>query len=200
MTKSESRVERKKGSKKVKEKSKLSLNKIYFWVIGVLFLILFVLVIFIFRKSGDKVDLTEPENNSSLIQDKEKQTDTTTSEDKKENEKEVSEDNNEQTTPENSEGNDALVNENAPIDETHEVDYNDGSADRIAIKEEIIKVTGLGNDLTEYWVGNNGPGRVSATVASPDKSEIYEVQLQYGEGKWHVTSYQKLDSLPGSFN
>lgn len=200
MTRIDSRVERKKETKNLEEKSALSLNKMYYWIIAFLFFILFALVLFIFSRSGDQVNLTDEEAETEEIQEK-TNNDEATSEvvDSNEKEEEKQEDDEEETeSSDKNEEDESQVNENAPLDTSHEVNYNDGSADRVAIKKEVMKVTGLGDDLTEYWVGNNGPGRVSATVANPDQSKIYKVELQYGDDQWHVTSYEPLDSLPNN--
>lgn len=220
MSKNESRVERKSEDKNLQGKSKASLNKVYYWIIAFLFLVLFVLVLFIFNKSGDKVDLIDDEENTEQVEGESNDNDST-EEDSNDEEiteaeqesEENDENNEEQANSEDQEDNEdeednevenaedeTAVNEDAPHDSNYAINYNSGSADRIAIKEEIMKVTGLGSDLTEYWVGNNGPGRVKATVANPDKSKIYEVELQYGDGNWHVTNYQSLNSLPENFN
>lgn len=204
MSKKESRIERKKERKSLQEKSKTSLNKVYYWIIAFLFFILLLLVLFIFSKSEAKVDLTENDANSELVEEKPEVSDADTNqssenetEDNQSDETEIEEESEDETEEEDEQ---TIVNEDAPYDSDHAIDFNGGSADRIAIKEKIIEATGLGNDLIEYWVGNNGPGRVSATVASPDQSEIYEVKLQYGDGEWHVTNYNSLDSLPDNFN
>ncbi len=208
MSKKESRIERKEEVKSLQEKRETSLNKVYYWIIAFLFFILFVLVLFIFSKSEAKVDLTENGTNNELVEKENEVSDADTNqsseneaEDNQSDESEIEDDtdeNLEDLTDEEDEQ--TIVNEDAPYDSDHAIDFNGGSADRIAIKERIIEATGLGNDLIEYWVGNNGPGRVSATVASPDQSEIYEVKLQYGDGEWHVTNYNSLDSLPDNFN
>lgn len=149
---------------------------------------------------------SSPENdaNSELVEEKPEVIDADTNqssenetEDNQSDETEIEEESEDETEEEDEQ---TIVNEDAPYDSDYAIDFNGGSADRIAIKEKIIEATGLGNDLIEYWVGNNGPGRVSATVASPDQSEIYEVKLQYGDGEWHVTNYNSLDSLPDNFN
>lgn len=215
MAENESRNERKKEEKKMGTAKKTSLSKVYYWIIGILFLILFLLVIYIFANSGDNVNLEGEEEASSLVQEVETdadddtsadQTDETESVTEPEEEQEETEDTTEEATEEvteeeqdeteeTTEG-ETSVNENAPLDTGHAVDYNNGSADRVAIKQKVMEATGLGNDLIENWIGNNGPGRVTADVYSPDQSEIYRVYLQYGEGEWHVTSYESLSSIP----
>lgn len=205
MSKNESRVERKKESKNLQEKSKLSLNKMYYWIIGFLFLVLFVLVLFIFSRSGDNVNVTDDQDQTEIVDEEIEQSNSTNGAEQSESDAEVVEEpaedeENTESEEELETEEETVVNEDAPIDESYAVNYNSGSADRVAIKEEIMQATGLGNDLIEYWVGNNGPGRVTATVANPDQSRIYEVQLQYGEGEWYVTSYQPLDTLPENFD
>lgn len=201
MAENESRDERKKVEKNMREKNKSGLSKVYYWIIGILFLILFLLVIYIFANSGDKVNLVDEEETSSVVQEdntdveegsSEEPTEETTEEatdaDIKEEEPEEE--------PEETIESETSVNEDAPLDTGHAVDYNSGSADRLAIKEKVMQATGLGNDLVENWIGNNGPGRVTADVYSPDKSQVYRVYLQYGDGDWHVTSYESLSSVP----
>lgn len=206
MSKNESRNDRKKAES-MRSANKSSLNKVYYWIIGILFFILLLLVIYIFANSGDNVDLGTDEETSSLVQESETTTDqartdeaaeeaadTEASEETAETEAEESEEN--QENAEESTDNQTTVDENAPLDPNHAVDYSNGSADRIAIKEKVMEATGLGSDLIENWIGNNGPGRVTADVYSPDKSEVYRVYLQYGEGEWHVTNYESLNSIP----
>ena len=61
-----------------------------------------------------------------------------------------------------------------------------------------MQATGLNDNLIEWWVGNNGPGQVVANVSNAEQTEHYEVYLQYGDGSWHVTSYEELAENPGS--
>lgn len=210
MAENESRNERKEEEKNMRVKKKSSLSKVYYWIIGILFLILFLLVIYIFVNSGDKVNLGSEEDTSSIVQgnDAEVEEESTSEQsnqtEEAEESEEVKEDSEETETiaeepeeePEETVESETSVNENAPLDTGHAVDYSNGSADRVAIKAKVMEATGLGNDLIENWVGNNGPGRVTADVYSPDKSEVYRVYLQYGEGDWHVTSYESLKSIP----
>lgn len=208
MSENESRADRKKDNKNLKPKIKASLNKVYYWIIAFLFFVLFLLVIFIFSKSRNKVDLNNNEKTDEVVQEEVNNKDLTDEEKSKQedqedikeeetdnNVEEIEEDNEEENSEE-----EIVVDEGAPYDSNHTIDFNGGSADRLAIKQEVMKVTGLGNDLIEYWVGNNGPGRVSATVASSDKSEVYQLDLQYGDGNWHVTNYKSLDSVPDNFD
>lgn len=212
MGKNESRSARKKAEKNMQTESKSGLSKVYYWIIGGLFLILLLLVVYIFAKSGDQVNLGNEDETNSMVQENETETtDNSEAKDKKENsstetektDEEASEeptkeeqDTEEESTDESSE--DEVVDEDAPLDTDYAVDYTSGSADRVAIKNKVMQATGLGNDLIESWVGNNGPGRVTADVHSPDQSEVYRVYLQYGDGEWHVTNYESLSSVPNN--
>lgn len=209
---------RTKEKNNVQNKSKL--NKAYYWVIAVLFIILFLLVIFIFAKNDNKVNLDNSQSSSEQVEEestvdsnkknqpedegKDKESSDNV-EKEEESDEESEEEKSEKDTNENSDSTEDddgknVVNKDAPHDKDYSTDFNNGSNDRLEIKKEIMKATGLGNDLIEYWVGNNGPGRVSATVTSSDESEVYEVHLQYGDGSWHVTDYKALDSIPDDFN
>lgn len=207
MTESKSREERKKVEDNMRTKKKNGLSKVYYWIIGILFLILLLLVVYIFANSGDNVDLGSEDETTSLVQEVETDNGADTSTDQSEETESTVEPEATEEDPaeepevaaeepkETVEG-EVNVNENAPLDTGHTVDYNSGSADRIAIKEKVMEATGLGNDLIENWIGNNGPGRVTADVYSPDKSKVYRVYLQYGDGDWHVTNYESLNSVP----
>src|SRR5690625_7127254 len=37
----------------------------------------------------------------------------------------------------------------------HTTNYDDGSQDRIEIKQAVMSATGLGEDLTEHWIGKD---------------------------------------------
>lgn len=224
MSKNESRRERRQrkeqenSSSNPKRKTQSGLSKVYYWVIGILFLILLLLVVFIFSRSGDKVNLGNEEDTGAIVQDEnteqadpaepaEEETSDTEATDNAEEEnaeeepvedEESEEDTEEDTEEEISPGDSTTVNEDAPHDSSHATNFNEGSSDRVAIKNQVMSATGLGSDLTEWWVGNNGPGRVSATVSSSDRSEIYQVNLQYGDGNWHVISYERLSSIPNN--
>jgi len=234
MSKKESRQERKQQENK-NESSNSGISKVYYWIIGILFIVLIGLVFFIFSQSGDDVAIeddsasdsemveedpngtnetetgteTEEDTSEEDTTDESDQSDDTSdeSEDTEENtstdEEETTEEDTteEDTTDEDaseSEEDSTAVNEDAPLNESYAVDYGEGSADRVAIREQVMQATGLGNDLIEWWVGNNGPGRVVATVSNGEQTEHYEVYLQYGDGSWHVTSYQQLAENPGN--
>lgn len=194
MAEKNSRSERKKAKDNMRSKNDSGLSKVYYWIIGFLFLVLFGLVVYIFAKSGDNVKLGDEEETSSLVQGNKVESEEDPSDEPADETNEPTEDLEEE--PEEEESSEISVNEDAPLDPTHLVDYDDGSPDRIAIKQKVMEATGLGNDLIENWIGNNGPGRVTADVYSPDKSKIYRVYLQYGDGDWHVTNYESLSSIP----
>jgi len=225
MSKNESRKERRRQENNLETEtrtdSRSGISKVYYYIIGFLFLVLLGLVIFIFSRSGNDVNLEgDNEDQSALVNEENQENSEPATENETENEEPPSEEeattedpeseNEEETTeeePEESEeestdelqpGDSSVVNEDAPHDTDHATNYNDGSTDRVAIKNEIIATTGLNDDLIEWWVGNDGPGRVEATVSSRDQSEIYQVYLQYGDGNWHVLNYERLSSIPNN--
>ena len=203
-----SRIDRKKQDNQQKQNpSDSEISKIYYIVIGLLLLILVGLVIFIFNRSGDNVNLNDGDNQTDGSEQVEPiEPDNNSDSDGTDNSDEVEvPDDNEPETPDNTEDNSGsnnadseqigetvIVNNEAPHDSDHAVEYAAGSSDRIAIKNRVIEVTGLDNDLIEWWIGNDGPGRVKATVSNRESTIYYDVYLQYGEGNWHVTRYQRI--------
>ena len=203
-----SRIDRKKQDNQQKQNpSDSEISKIYYIVIGILLLILIGLIIFIFNRSGDNVNLNDGDNQTDGSEQVEPiEPDNNSDSDGTDNSDEVEvPDDNEPETPDNTEDNSGsnnadseqigetvIVNNEAPHDSDHAVEYEAGSSDRIAIKNRVIEVTGLDNDLIEWWIGNDGPGRVKATVSNRESTIYYDVYLQYGEGNWHVTRYQRI--------
>ena len=197
--------------------SENGISNVYYIVIGILFLILIGLIIFIFSRGGDDVNLNDnntenpvedvqpdepaetedPDTNETDPVDEEPadtedpatDPDAEPNEETQEEEPDADENAN---TEDLDEGETETVNSDAPHDASHSVDYNSGSADRVAIKNQIMQATGLGSDLTEWWIGNDGPGRVKATVSDSANTTYYDVFLQYGDGNWHVTSFQRV--------
>lgn len=215
MSKNESRQERKNRKDQITNtgESRTSTNKIYYWIIGILFVVLVLLVLFIFTRSGNDIKLEDTQDQTANIQEENKvetpsedqntATDVQETEEEDSNETEevdeteTTEDDEDSQESENLEvGESETVTNDLPHDTSHATDYSNGSADRIEIKERVMEVTGLGNDLIENWVGNDGPGRVVATVSSRDQTEHYEVYLQYGDGRWNVESYRRLSENP----
>ena len=208
MSRSERREQEVKPNRPVKDNG---ISKVYYIVIGILFLILIGLIIFIFARgsnvnidnneSDDPVEDVQPEipeepngtENSNNESETEEPTEPSEDEDDAVDSGENTEEEPENGDNQNTEdGGSTAVNPDAAHDPSHAVDYNSGSADRVAIKEQIMAATGLSNDLTEWWIGNNGPGRVKATVSDSSNSVYYDVYLQYGDGNWHVTSYEEV--------
>ena len=78
----------------------------------------------------------------------------------------------------------------------HTTNYDDGSQDRIEIKQAVMSATGLGEDLTEHWIGNGGDQKVIATVANPGNTEIYRVYLSWIDQEgWQVTQIERLKEV-----
>jgi|SRR5690625_1287702 len=78
----------------------------------------------------------------------------------------------------------------------HTTTYDDGSQDRIEIKQAVMAATGLGEDMTEHWIGNGGDQKVIATVANPGNSEIYRVYLSWIDHEgWQVTQVERLKEV-----
>lgn len=76
---------------------------------------------------------------------------------------------------------------------THTTNYDDGSQDRIEIKEGVMRATGLSEDLVEWRVGNGGDQKVIATVSDPDETRIYRVYLSWIENQgWQPTKVEVL--------
>lgn len=225
MSKNNSRRERKNQQDNSVNNSSQSggISKVYYWIIGILFLILALLIVFIFNRSGNDVNLSDEEDQSALVQDEtvddtatedaadsetteetEEAAEEDTTEETEESAEETEEDTEEEADVEEpeeedpTEGESTIVNEDAPHDPDYAIDFDGGSADRTAIKNQVMQATGLSSDLIEWWVGNDGPGRVRATVSNSAQTEHYEVYLQYGDGSWQVTSYERLSSNPGN--
>ncbi|UJF16516.1 YrrS family protein [Jeotgalibaca sp. MA1X17-3] len=82
--------------------------------------------------------------------------------------------------------------------EPHVTSYEDGSQDRLEIKEAVSQVTGVnGNDMIVNWVGNDtrndGVQRVTSTITQSSTGMIYKVYLQWvpNEG-WKVNRVEEL--------
>lgn len=78
----------------------------------------------------------------------------------------------------------------------HTTNYNDGSQDRIEIKQAIMSVTGLSEDLIEHWIGNGGDQKVIATVANQENLEFYRIYLSWIDNQgWQVTKVERLKEI-----
>lgn len=223
MSRNESRKERKQQENKPEIESRTEtrsgISKVYYYIIGFLFLVLFLLIIFIFTRNGNDIKLNDEATDESALVENDNQENSNTSEDNAEEEtspekesdesgaekEESTEEKTEEKTNEEDKkadelepGESTVVNEDAPHDANHATDYNDGSTDRVAIKNEIMAATGLKEDLIEWWIGNDGAGRVEATVSNREQTEIYQVHLQYGDGNWHVLDYERINEVPNN--
>ena len=77
---------------------------------------------------------------------------------------------------------------------THTTNYNDGSQDRIEIKQASASATGLSTeDIIEWRVENNGDQKVVATISDTQQTKTYRVFLNwiYNEG-WQPTKVEQL--------
>ncbi len=78
----------------------------------------------------------------------------------------------------------------------HTTNFENGSQDRIEIKQAVMSATGLGEDLIEHWVGNGGDQKVISTVASQGNIEIYRVYLSWIDQEgWQVTKVERLNEV-----
>ena len=86
---------------------------------------------------------------------------------------------------------------NEPIGTTqtgdHFTNYDDGSQDRIEIKEAVSKATGVpGDDMVENWVGNDGDQRVTSTITQSSTGKKFKVSLQWIDNKgWKVNQVEE---------
>ena len=60
-----------------------------------------------------------------------------------------------------------------------------------------MAATGLNDDLIEWWIGNDGPGRVEATVSDRNQTEIYQVIYNMAM-KLACTKYERINSVPNN--
>lgn len=73
--------------------------------------------------------------------------------------------------------------------------FDDGSQDRIEIKQAVSMVTGIPEEsIIEHWIGNGGsPEKVIATVSDQSLTETYRVYLDWiNEEGWQPTRMEKL--------
>lgn len=77
---------------------------------------------------------------------------------------------------------------------THVTNYNDGSADRVEIKRATAQATGVSeDDMVEYWIGNDGEQRVTATIMQLSSGKYFKTYLTWNDGKgWQVTRYDEI--------
>jgi UPF0716 family protein affecting phage T7 exclusion len=200
------------------------LDRIYYIVIGILLVILLGLVLFIFlNRDSNTADLSEnptpgsevatetnetEDGTEEQVEDEqvndEEQEETVDQDEEQEEQPDEEEDTNDEEEAdgesEDSDSEEFEVTEDAPHDSNYVPDYNSGSADRTAIDQATSSVTGLNQgDMTTWWVGNDGPGRVFTVVSDSNQNDVYRVVLQYGEGQWHVINVQELSGVPSEY-
>ncbi|MBT2598245.1 MULTISPECIES: YrrS family protein [unclassified Oceanobacillus] len=76
----------------------------------------------------------------------------------------------------------------------HTTTYDDGSQDRIEIKEATSMVTGINpENMVEWRVENGGDQKVVATVSNMDETQVFRVYLQWIDGEgWQPTKVEEL--------
>lgn len=76
----------------------------------------------------------------------------------------------------------------------HNTQFEEGSDDRNEIRKAIVEVTDINeSDLIEYWIGNNGPDKVIATVSDMPQDNIFRVYLSWVDKEgWQVTKVERL--------
>lgn len=222
-----SRVERKTRTDE-KEQPKKSYDKYYYIVVAVLLAILIAIVAYIFfiPRNGDSNLADPPQTNPELVSDNNDESgdeveEATDSEDEAEDPdmeseqpeqetEEVTEEDSETADVEEVESDDPLVEEAStgnwsPIGTSqtgeHTTDFSTGSQDRTEISEAVRSVTGLSaGNMTEWWVGGNGPSQVTVTASTNDQSEVYRVFLQFVEEEgWQPTRVEKLTAVPSEY-
>lgn len=148
------------------------------------------------ESGDDATEETDEETDSVEEDEQEEETDNDQEEETTDEENDQEEDQ-ETDEDEETDNEEAEVTTDAPHDESYVPDYNEGSADRDAIASAASSVTGISQgDMTTWWVGNDGPGRVQTTISDSSQDEVYTVYLQYGDGQWHVTNVEELSSVP----
>ncbi|SEK38542.1 Protein of unknown function [Carnobacterium iners] len=77
---------------------------------------------------------------------------------------------------------------------THTTDYNDGSQDRIEIKQASATATGLSvADMIEWRVENNGNQKAVATISNTQQTKTYRVFLSWIDTKgWQPNKVEQL--------
>ena len=188
-----------------------SFDRLFYWLIAGLFVVLIAIIIFIFVSGGDSVEQV----SDDLVQ----QTEETAKTDENQATQKQNRNQNQQQTQSHqpshqqqgqerqqgmnqhgqqpqrgqnqttTSGDTSIVNETPPHDTNHYTDFSDGSSDRLEIRDKVSTVTGISeSDMIERWIGNDGIARVEATVESRSTGAKYIVYLQYGNGQWHVES------------
>ena len=118
---------------------------------------------------------------------------------KKENEKKENEDiKTEKTDPSDDNVTSAVTGNWKPVETKqegiHTTDYNNGSQDRIEIKQASANATGLSvEDMIEWRVENNGDQKVVATVSDTQQTKTYRIFLTWIENEgWQPNKVEQL--------
>ena len=200
-------------------------EKIYYGIIAVLLVVLIGIIAFIFMNRESAVDFdadngtpdsefltdTEDEDDDDVEEEPAEENQNDNGEEEATDTDEEPVDDSDAETAEDTEVDSEVeentsdetsyeVTENAPLDETHNTNYSEGSSDRVAIANAVSSVTGLNqSDMITWRVGNNGPGQVFAVMSDSGRNDVYRVLLQFGDGQWHVTSVEELAEVPAEF-
>ncbi|OJF94044.1 DUF1510 family protein [Alkalibacterium sp. 20] len=146
-------------------------------------------------EEDEEADTEEEDTESDVDTEEEAETEEEPEEEPEETEETPDEDDSDEE-----EASEAGINPDAPLDESYTMNFNDGTSDRNAVDQNASAVTGINqNDMTTWWVGNNGLGRAFTVVSDSGRNNVYRVDLQYGEGEWHVTGVQELDGVPAEY-
>ena len=150
-------------------------------------------------------DEEEEENNNSTDNEENGQDEQNNDNNEQENENEQNEDNEqnnnvetESVEPSDENVSDAYTGNWDPIgteqEGPHTTTYDDGSQDRIEIKEATSMVTGIDADnMVEWLVENGGDQKVIATVSDKDETQTFRVYLQWVDGEgWQPTKVEEL--------
>ncbi|WP_208560164.1 YrrS family protein [Marinilactibacillus kalidii] len=220
----QSRTERKTRADK-KDQPKSRFDKYYYIIVAVLLIILLVIMAYIFflprNERSNLSESTQPkteipaENKNETEETNQNEADNAAEETQDDSEdttdsEEPTEDESETTELAEVESDDPLVEEAytgnwSPVGTSqtgeHTTDFSDGSQDRSEINEAVRSVTGLSSgNMTEWWVGGNGPSQVEVTVSNNEQSEVYRVYLQFVEDEgWQPTKVEELSSVPSQY-
>ncbi|WP_028274052.1 YrrS family protein [Atopococcus tabaci] len=147
--------------------------------------------------SSEEADSSTSDENAQDTEEENEEQDTSEDEEKKDTDEE-NEENVEPAEPSDDLVTRAYTGDWDPIGTSqegeHTTDFSNGSQDRIEIKQAVSSVTGLNPDnMIEWWVGNDGPDKVVATVTDGDQTETYRVYLSWVDnGGWKPTKVEEL--------
>lgn len=95
----------------------------------------------------------------------------------------------------------AVVGDWQPIGTTqaepHVTNYDDGSQDRLEIKQAVSQATEVSEgDMIENWIGNNGEQKVTSTITQTSTGKIFKTYLSWVANKgWQVTRVEELHQV-----